>query len=324
MMPAREEIKLAFNKPLEDLLSKAWSIRKEFHPQEIKFYAPGTKHYETANFKNDPWSFVAVSITGEKCTLKCDHCRGNLLKTMHHVNSTEELVSLGNRLLKYRSNGVLISGGADLNGEVPLLDYEEGISYLKKLGLKVIVHTGLMSIETASMLKRCGVDQVLVDIIGHKDTINKVYHLNRTSEDFERTLSISEEYGLNIAPHMVIGLDYGSIVGEIESIYMLSKFKVQTIVLVVLVPLKNTPMAGIKGPELVDAAKVIALARIYNPQSKLLLGCARPPGKMKALLEDYAIKAGVNGIAYPSDEAVKMCNELGFPNSFSSQCCSIP
>ncbi|KUO50069.1 MAG: hypothetical protein APF76_06285 [Desulfitibacter sp. BRH_c19] len=323
MMTLKEELKQAFKQPLEKLLNEAWSIRKKYHPNEIKFYAPSSKYYEATNYKNDPWKFVTISVTGDKCNLKCDHCKGNLLKTMHHVNKPEEMIALGNKLLKNNCEGVLISGGADQHGEVPLLKFKDGIIYLKKIGLNVIAHTGLISSETASMLKRCKVDQVLLDLIGDRDTIRNVYHLNKTPEDYEKSLSICNDFGLEVAPHIVIGLDYGSIIGEIESILMLRKYQVQTIILVVLVPLKDTPMSKIEGPSIDDIAKVISLARIYNPRAKLQLGCARPPGKMKVKIENHAVKAGVNGIAYPSEQTVEICEELGFITSFNSQCCSM-
>ena len=294
----------------------------EHHMNTIAFAAPSPKYYEIEDYKNDSNTFINVSVTGTKCALRCEHCKGELLKSMHSAVDSSELVSLGERFVKKGCEGVLISGGADANGEVPLKNMAVGLKKLKQLGLKVIVHSGLISEETAHILKECGVDQVLTDVIGDTKTAQKVYHLDKTPEHFGNALRTMVEAGLNIAPHIVIGLDYGRIIGELEALYQVISSSSQTIVFVVLNPLPNTPMFGLEPPPVNKVGKIMALARIFNPKAKIMLGCAKPP-KDKEIIEKLALNAGVNAIAYPAEETVYLAKDKGLDPFFSPLCCSL-
>lgn len=313
----------AFARPLPELLEQAWAVRRQKHKDCLAFAAPGAKFYEIAGFRNDPHAFATVSVTGTACALRCEHCRGKLLASMHAVNTAAELMELGERLAAGCCQGVLVSGGADNTGQVPLPGFEAGLKHLKKLGLTVTVHTGLVAEQTARVLKDCRVDQVLTDVIGSSQTAARVYHLQRQPQDYGRTLQVLSRAGLAIAPHIVIGLDYGQVVGELEALHQIIRAGAGVIVLVVLNPLPGTPMAHVSGPQPEEVAKLIALARIFSPEATIALGCARPPGKTKKRIEEYALRAGVNTIAYPAEETVSLARQLQLETAFRSVCCSL-
>jgi len=44
------------------------------------------------------------------------------------------------------------------------------------LGMKVIVHCGLVSPELAAGLAACGADGVMLDVVGADETLRDVYH----------------------------------------------------------------------------------------------------------------------------------------------------
>jgi len=58
------------------------------------------------------------------------------------------------------------------------------------------------------------------------------------------------------------------------------------------------------------------------PRTPLVLGCVRPKGKHRAQTDILALKAGVDGIAFPSEEAVEYAEQQGYTMSFSSHCCA--
>ncbi|ATW25833.1 radical SAM protein [Candidatus Formimonas warabiya] len=319
----RERIFSLLQTPFEELLAQAWAIRRQHHFSSISFAAPSAKHYEIDGYQNSPHAFAAISLTGSSCALGCEHCKGKLLESMAAVKNSRDLMERGERLRAAGCAGILLSGGADAQGEVPLLGWEEGIAGLKKTGLKIIVHTGLVSPETARMLHRCQVDQVLVDVIGDGKTIRDVYHLDRNPDDYGESLRLLHAMGLYAVPHLVAGLHYGEIRGEYEALYQIAQINPPILVIVVFNPLPGTPMAQVKGPLPEEVAQVIALARILNPQSKVMLGCARPAGKKKKEIEHLALRAGVNGMAYPTEETVKLAGALGLEASFSPLCCSL-
>ena len=69
--------------------------------------------------------------------------------------------------------------------------------------------------------------------------------------------------------------------------------------------------------------RLMALARILNPKTPVALGCARPPSPFKLDIERLAVRAGVNALAYPSQETVHEAERRGLRGEFSDMCCSL-
>ena len=305
------------------IAQQAWEIRLAFGP-EIGFSAPGVKHYDNRYYSNRPSSFAHLSVTGKSCACRCAHCGGTLLQNMIGATCPEAMRRVVDKLLKNGCRGLLVSGGSDADGAVPLQPFVEVIAYAKQMGLTVLVHSGLIRRETSAMLKEAGVDQVLIDVIGDEGTIREVCHLNRKPEDYLQSMLNCRDAGLNIAPHVIIGLHFGQIRGERQSLEMIRQADPETIVLVILTPAPGTAMAGIQPPAVNEATEIMAAARILNPATPITLGCARPPGKYKRLIEIKAIDCGVNGIAYPDETTIEYAQSKGLQAVFSEQCCSLP
>lgn len=304
------------------LIKQAWQVRQA-HKPVMCFSAPGAKHYNNRYYANRAHSFVNVSVTGNVCACRCEHCQGLILQTMASAKTPDIFVNLVDRLSAQGCSGILVSGGALKNGQVPLMRHIEAIKHAKDKGLKVLVHTGLVDAETAFALKEAGVDQVLIDVIGERQTIEQVYHLQACPEDYLQAMQWCRQAGLSIAPHVVIGLHYGQILGELKALEMIKEVDPESLVLVVLTPLIGTAMARVEPPSLEKVAELIARARIMHPQTWLTLGCARPAGLYKRQAEIIAIDCGVNGIAYPDEAAVRYAADLGLETRFSEFCCSI-
>jgi uncharacterized radical SAM superfamily protein len=194
---------------------------------------------------------------------------------------------------------------------------------LKEMGLRAIVHTGLLDRETARGLKEAGVDQVLFDVVGDAETIRQVLHLDRTPADYAETLSLLREEGVPVAPHVVIGLHYGELRGELAALETIRRVGAEVIVLVVLRPLPHTPMAGLRSVDPEAVGRLAAVARLDNPETPLTLGCARPAGADKIEIERRALLAGVNAVAYPDPETVRLAERLGLRTAFVEQCCTL-
>jgi uncharacterized radical SAM superfamily protein len=234
------------------------------------------------------------------------------------------LDSLGRRLAEQGCRGVLISGGADAEGAVPIADHLPAIARLKGLGLTVIIHTGLLERTTAEGLRAAGVDQVLFDVVADQSTIHDVLHLDRTPQDFAKTLGLLREVGLSVAPHIVIGLYFGQMKGELAALDLIRSIGAEVIVLVVLRPLPRTPMAGLKSVPPESVGRLAAVARILNPRTPVTLGCARPAGPDKVVMEHLALEAGVNVVAYPDPSTLELAARLGLRTEFVESCCTLP
>lgn len=317
------DIGALYRRPLDKLLVEAWAIRETHLPPVLKLAAPGAKRYEIEGFRNNPDRFAAISLTGRACALRCEHCQGQLLESMYPAPTPQALREIADELLAKGCQGVLLSGGADHQGHVPLAGHLEAVAYLKSRGLKVIVHTGLVDKATARGLKTAGVDQVLVDVIGDEETIRQVYHLDKKPQDYAATLAVLKEAGLAIAPHVVVGLHWGRIRGELAALEMITAVEPETIILVVLNPLPGTPMARFPAPSAEAVGWLAAVARILNPERPISLGCARPPGPTKARMERLAIAAGVSALAYPSETSIAYARSLALAVEWAEMCCSL-
>jgi hypothetical protein len=81
-------------------------------------------------------------------------------------------------------------------------------------------------------------------------------------------------------------------------------------------------MEDIVPPPPEDVAKVLVTARLMMPTTPLVLGCARPVGEHRSLTDVLAVKAGVNAIAFPAEDAIQFAKTMGLTVTFSPICCS--
>lgn len=291
--------------------------------KNMYFAVPSAKKYHNKYFTNHPNRFVNISITGNACSCHCEHCNAGLLNSMTAVMKPADFSAVTNKLLEKGCKGILVSGGADCKGRVPLDSFLEAIHDAVQKGLDVVVHSGLIDRSTARGLKKAGVSQVMMDIIGDEQTIQQVYHLNAVPEDYMQAMLNCREAGLSIAPHVVIGLHFGRILGEKRALQMIAAADPSCLALVVLTPTKNTGMAFISPPPLSEVQEIMRAARDINSDMPLTLGCARPAGPYKKEVETLAIDLAVNGIAYPEESTVEYTLTKGLTPIFVEECCSL-
>lgn len=219
--------------------------------------------------------------------------------------------------------GCLISGGCLPDGSVPLSRYVEVIRRIKReLGLTIVVHTGLVGRDAAAELAEAGIDAALIDVLGSDDTIREVYKLNATAQDYDLALKNLAKAGVPVVPHVLVGLHYGKLRGEVRALELIARNNPKAVVVVAFMPIQGTPMESVEPPSPMDIAKILAIARAMMPDVPLALGCARPRGLHKVKTDCLAVSIGINAIAFPSEEAVNLASKLGYRWSFSNKCCS--
>lgn len=293
---------------------------------EIRFHAPGLKHYSTSEYtQQDAEEFVSISVTGEACALSCDHCEMKVLHGMSDLTGFDgSLYDLCGRLADRGAKGVLISGGSDLQGRVPLLQHmPDLIRVRRELGLLIRVHPGLPDEATCAGLGEVGVDGAMVDIIGHADTIREVYHLDAQPEDYDEVLACLERHAVPTVPHIILGLHFGRMLGEERALEIVAAHPPKLLVLVVLMPLGGTNMAGVTPPPVEEIGAFFERARAALSDTPVMLGCARPLGELKVEIDRLAIDAGLNGIAYPADGIVAYAEDKGLEPTFVNACCGV-
>ena len=310
-------------KEFEKYLARARAVSFRNFGKKMVFYAPSFMYYKTSYYQSRPNLFPTISITGSACSLKCKHCYGKVLRTMYPATTPEKLVELCKKLRDRGAIGCLISGGCLPDGSLPLDRFIDAIATIKReFGLAVTVHTGVIKLETAKRLKEAGVDSALLDIIGSDETIKEIYNLSACVKDFENSLKALHGAGLAIVPHILVGLHYGKLKGEINALRIISKYSPSAVIIIAFTPIRGTPMEDVAPPSPLNIAKIIAIARLMFPSVPLALGCMRPKGEHRVKTDLFAIKAGVNAIAFPTEEAIMEARRLGYECSFSSLCCS--
>lgn len=309
-----------------DIDPECLEIRKNNFSNQITFHAPGLRRYKTGDYdSHQVTEFVSLSLTGTNCALSCDHCNMNVLKGMPDLTEFDgSLFEMCANLADNGARGVLISGGSDKQGRVRLLPHiPDLIRVRKELDMAIRVHPGLPDEETIAGLAEVGIDGAMVDIIGHKDTIREVYHLDSSPDDYERILENLNKYEVPSVPHIILGLHYGKMLGEEYALEMIARHNPKILVLVILMPLGGTLMALTKPPSLEEIGAFFELSRKTLPTTPVMLGCARPLGPMKEAIDKLAVQAGLNGIAYPSDGIVNYAQQHDLEPKFINACCGV-
>ncbi|HRK17584.1 MAG TPA: radical SAM protein [Hyphomicrobiaceae bacterium] len=292
----------------------------------ITFSMPSFKSYDTAEIKGcSKNSFPAFSVTGGACALDCDHCQAKILEPMIPATTPEMLDrKVRDLVLMQDLRGFLLSGGSNRRNEIKYEKFMPVIEGLKRdfPEMKIAVHTALLDRARARQMESAGVDTAMLDIIGAQETIRDVYHLDRSVDDFDATLEALTETRMEVVPHIVIGLHYGRILGEARALDICAKHDIHSLVLVVVMPFYARPGTFVT-PDAHDVGRIFFEARQRLPNKRVLLGCARPAGMHKRIVDAYAVMAGLDGIAFPAEGIVGACEAIGRPFEQQMSCCSV-
>lgn len=302
---------------LQQRLERAREISWEHLGKSITFFLPGM-----FRLNGHTGRYPALSITGDECALRCDHCQGKILSSMIDTSTPQSMISKCQDLARQGHLGVLLSGGCGDDGRMPWREFLPAIETIKKTtNLFISVHCGLVDLPTARQLKQVGVDQALIDVIGDDTTFQTIYHVPFGVERIAAALQALETADLPMVPHIVCGIGYGHIRGEYDAVEMISRFDIAQLVIVSLMRIPGTPTARALPPGAEQVADIIAEARIKMPRIPISLGCARQRGNSR--LEELAIDAGINRMALPSEEALARAKAYGLEIQFQPTCCSV-
>ncbi len=307
-------------KKLLDLINTGTLASKT---KTIRFYGPSFMYYKTSYYSSSLMHFPTISLTGTACTLNCKHCEGKVLQTMQPAESPKKLFTLAEKLKRLGAFGCLLSGGCLPDGSIPITRFIPTIEKIKRdLGLTVFIHTGIIRIDTAIALKDAGVDATLIDIVGSDETVKEIGNLKVTVKDYADSLKVLQQADLKFVPHVIVGLHNGKLKGELDALKLIASVNPSAIVIIAFMPIFGTAMAEIKPPQPTEIARVITMARIMLPRTPLALGCVRPKGKHRAETDILALKAGVDAIAFPHEEAIGYAKAQQYEFNFSPYCCA--
>jgi uncharacterized radical SAM superfamily protein len=299
-------------------------------PGRVNFHVPTFKAFASTEIPPDrrfggKSAWPAVSITGGDCKLQCDHCKAKILEPMIPARTPDALWRVVNEQIAAGAQGMLLTGGSNHRDEVEYDAYYPTIRRIKDAfpAFRIAMHTALVSRDAARRIEESGIDAAMLDVIGAQDTVQQVYHLRRPVADFEASLRNLTETSLKVVPHIVIGLHYGRMLGEWNALEIVARHLPTALVLVVVMPFYAPAHRPFETVPSRTVGRFLLDARAKLPGLPLLLGCARPPGRAKIEIDAYAVMAGLNGIAHPSDGTVELAVRLGREVRVTPACCSI-
>jgi uncharacterized radical SAM superfamily protein len=265
-----------------------------------------------------PIRTLAVSVTGGECALHCNHCGGHYLQHMVPVGAARRVLESG----EYTS--ILLSGGADREGRLPLVEQLPFIEWVRQRGIRINAHVGLQSDEDMRVLAPL-FDRVSLDYVWDDDTIHEVYHLARTGADYLHAAegwtealaggSSPEARALGrhrVNLHLTVGLKGGVLAGEFAAIDSLVAFHPASLVFLVLIPTEGTDYGNVPAVPVEAVESVFSYARKVLPSADLVLGCMHPRaagyGDQLVQLAKQCGFRGVVGEKMPDDgEQVEEC-----------------
>jgi len=263
-----------------------------------KFYYPGKK-------------FPSISITGETCALSCPHCEGRFLEGMTQISGPKELYDFALELEKSGGTGFLLSGGCTDKGKVPIERYSKTLSRIdENTQLTTTVHTGLPTEDMVKSLVDAEVNAVSYDMIGSNRTIEKVYGLDATPEDYKDGYKMLKNAGLKVIPHITVGLNEGELDGEFKAIDLLEN--PLKIVLNSLIPYDFGKRVSKKD--------FFTVMDHIDESVDITLGCMRERGRYK--MEIQALKRGAEGIVLPSKKTESWARK-NFEIEKIEKCCVV-
>lgn len=290
---AKQFLKASFSS-LDQLFQQARELSWNYHGKKLLGYYPGK-------------SFPSVSVTGTNCSQNCQYCDGYYLQHMYPATTPKALEQFALQIAQKGARGMLLSGGYNQQGIVPLIPFLPTIKAIKeKTDLVINAHVGLVNNEQAKKIAETGIDFVSFDLITDNQVISEILRSDKTGEDYLTSYQALLNAKIDVIPHICLGLYYGTIKGNLEAIKAVTDYSPRLLVFLGLIPTKHSPMANSPtiSPKLV--AKILLWTRLNYPKIEQSLGCMRVRTKQ---IEELAVKAGINRIAIPKKSTLTFALE---------------
>ncbi|HNX75692.1 MAG TPA: hypothetical protein PLM07_21485 [Candidatus Rifleibacterium sp.] len=260
-----------------------------------------------------PSRTLSISLTDHDCQQKCAHCNGHYLKGMQPFSKINEV-----DLSSY--DAVLISGGSNRSGEVPVKEHLNSLLMLPE-HLRINLHTGYQSPEALLALK--GRQPVVSFDLPTSDRVaREVYGLPYSSNDF-RQLYLQYCRDFRTVAHVTLGLapeDFPA--GEQATIDFLASVNPVEVVFLIFRPTAGTRMADQQAPDLQQAIGLLAQAR-KACNCPVLLGCMRPAGLYRRNLDILAWLHGYRRMVMPDHQLLKILAEHQILINNPQNCCAL-
>jgi biotin synthase len=267
--------------PFFDLIAQAHQVHRQWHdPADIQRCA-------------------LLSIKTGGCPEDCGYCS----QSAHHDTGvprqsllTVEAVRQAAQLAKQRGATRFCMGAAWRTPPIGeqfdrVLDM---VREVKACGLEACVTLGMLQPEQAAQLKAAGLDAYNHNLDTSREFYGEVV-TTRTYDDRLRTLATVRDAGITVCCGAILGLGESDL-DRCQLLATLAAMQPQpeSVPVNLLVPIAGTPLAAAPPVKSTELVRVIAVARILMPQSRVRLSAGRRSLTEEAQL--LAFFAGANSI----------------------------
>ena len=279
----REFVRALYDRPLFALLDEARAVHRQHHPDnEVQLctllsvktggcaedcaYCPQSSHYET----------------------KVDAQR--MLDVADVIASARRAKDLGSTRFCMGAAWREVKDGPAFERVLDM------VRSVKSLGLETCVTLGMVTETQAKQLKEAGLDAYNHNLDTSRENYRSIIK-TRTFDDRLRTLKTVRDAGITVCSGGIIGMGESDD-DRCEMLRTLANLDPQpeSVPINALVPVEGTPLADMPAIDPMDLVRMIAIARILMPRSRVRLSAGRDGLSREAQL--MCMFAGANSIFY--------------------------
>ena len=282
-MFSREEVRALYDQPLLPLLDEARRVHRANHPD------------------NEVQLCTLLSVKTGGCPEDCSYCpqsskydTGVDAEKMLDVNS---VIASAKRAKELGSTRFCMGAAWREVKDGPMFDrVVDMVKGVKDLGLEACVTLGMLNESQAKKLADAGLDAYNHNLDTSRENYKSIIK-TRTFDDRLRTLDNVRKAGITVCSGGIIGM--GETTDDrCEMLRTLANLAPQpeSVPINALVPVEGTPLANMKPVDPFDLVRMIAVARILMPASRVRLSAGRTSLTREAQM--LCMMAGANSIFY--------------------------
>ncbi len=282
-MFTKQFVRALYDRPLLPLLDEARRVHLENHPA------------------NEVQLCTLLSVKTGGCPEDCGYCS----QSSHHESKLEpqkmldvkEVIASARRAKELGSTRFCMGAAWREVKDGPAFDkVVDMVKGVKEMGMEACVTLGMLTEAQAKKLKDAGLDAYNHNLDTSREHYRSIVK-TRTFDDRLRTLENVRKAGITVCSGGIIGMGE-SADDRCEMLRTLANLDPQpeSVPINALVPIEGTPLGHMAPVDPLDHVRMIAVARILMPKSKVRLSAGRTSLTREAQM--LCLLAGANSIFY--------------------------
>jgi len=273
---SREEVRALYDQPLLPLLDEARRVHLAHHPD------------------NEVQLCTLLSVKTGGCPQSSHYDTGTDAEKMLDV---QQVIASAKRAKELGSTRFCMGAAWREVKDGPAFDrVVDMVKGVKDLGLEACVTLGMLDEKQAKKLADAGLDAYNHNLDTSREHYRSIIK-TRTFDDRLRTLENVRKAGITVCSGGIIGMGE-STDDRCEMLRTLANLEPQpeSVPINALVPIEGTPLANAKPVDPLDLVRMIAVARVLMPKSRVRLSAGRTSLTREAQM--LCMLAGANSIFY--------------------------